>query len=502
MISRLKKNQRILLSSALVLLGCVLLIVSIVSFDAEYELGDSFLMVCSRFGVLAVCVALAVLLLRPKMKPEHMLLLLGIPLGLCYMLMVAPFSAPDEHAHYLAILAHVCPLINGGMVADSNYLDTVGLVSHVNTLEGIETLITGLTGEQLTGELVPFSGGNTTFVLVYLPQIIGVSIAMLLKLSRMWVMLLGSLCNLAAYLTLCYFAVKQMPRWKWTMVFAALVPMAMQQAGSLSPDGMINGMALLLIAQILRLILQEGKITRRQGIALAVTGIVQSPGKVVYILLLVLLMAVPAERFSSKGRKWGYVLGVLGGAALMTVLVQIPYMMNQAALAADGGTGYYTISWILAHPFETIQIFLHTLMPSTFFWLAETSVGSQLSGLTLNMEGGMVWSFILVMLMSVYLLSHEGAARNLRPGERAASLGVAMLVILAVYGVMMISWTPMYAEGIEGVQGRYFVPLIPLVLVALDGGNVSVKKSPLWFLNLCYGLLHVYCLSCIMNGTM
>lgn len=97
----------------------------------------------------------------------------------------------------------------------------------------------------------------------------------------------------------------------------------------------------------------------------------------------------------------------------------------------------------------------------------------------------MVWCFILVMLMSVYLLSHEGAARNLRLGERAASLGVAMLVILAVYGVMMISWTPMYAEGIEGVQGRYFVPLIPLVLVALDGGNVSVKKSPLWFLNLC-----------------
>ena len=41
--------------------------------------------------------------------------LLGIPLGLCYMLMIAPFSAPDEHAHYLAILAHVCPLINGGM---------------------------------------------------------------------------------------------------------------------------------------------------------------------------------------------------------------------------------------------------------------------------------------------------------------------------------------------------------------------------------------------------
>ena len=36
MISRLKKNQRILLSGALVLLGCVLLIVSIVSFDAEY----------------------------------------------------------------------------------------------------------------------------------------------------------------------------------------------------------------------------------------------------------------------------------------------------------------------------------------------------------------------------------------------------------------------------------------------------------------------------------
>ena len=67
MISRLKKNQRILLSGALVLLGCVLLIVSIVSFDAEYELGDSFLMVCSRFGVLAVCVVLAIIVMHDAM---------------------------------------------------------------------------------------------------------------------------------------------------------------------------------------------------------------------------------------------------------------------------------------------------------------------------------------------------------------------------------------------------------------------------------------------------
>ena len=86
----------------------------------------------------------------------------------------------------------------------------------------------------------PFSGGNTTFVLVYLPQIIGVSIALLLKLSRA-----GGHAGQSVHPGGLFGAVlfrgkadafAGSGRW-----FTALVPMAMQQAGSLSPDSMING---------------------------------------------------------------------------------------------------------------------------------------------------------------------------------------------------------------------------------------------------------------------
>ena len=47
-------------------------------------------------------------------------------------------------------------------------------------------------------------------------------------------------------------------------------------------------------------------------------------------------------------------------------------------------------------------------------------------------------------------------------------VGTALLII----GAMYISWTGVGAEVVEGVQGRYFIPLLPLLLLC-----VSMKQN-------------------------
>jgi uncharacterized membrane protein len=34
---------------------------------------------------------------------------------------------------------------------------------------------------------------------------------------------------------------------------------------------------------------------------------------------------------------------------------------------------------------------------------------------------------------------------------------------------MMVWWTPFGTDIISGIQGRYFIPILPLILIALSG---------------------------------
>ena len=44
-------------------------------------------------------------------------------------------------------------------------------------------------------------------------------------------------------------------------------------------------------------------------------------------------------------------------------------------------------------------------------------------------------------------------------------------------GAMLLVWTPLGSNEIHGVQGRYFVPLLAPVLLAMRSDKIKVGKS-------------------------
>ena len=54
----------------------------------------------------------------------------------------------------------------------------------------------------------------------------------------------------------------------------------------------------------------------------------------------------------------------------------------------------------------------------------------------------------------------------------AIALAVAMLVI-----AVGIVWTPINYVLIYGVQGRYILPVLPLILLFFTNGSITVKKK-------------------------
>ena len=122
----------------------------------------------------------------------------------------------------------------------------------------------------------------------------------------------------------------------------------------------------------------------------------------------------------------------------------------------------YTPGYILAHPADTLRLLVSSVIQNGDHYI-RTLVGGSLGYYTMDLAWG--WVAALYLLLAWAALPAKGEAL---PGRRARA---ALLVLgglccaLSVAGCL--TWTPTYSETLYGLQGRYFLPVLPAMLTAL-----------------------------------
>lgn len=124
----------------------------------------------------------------------------------------------------------------------------------------------------------------------------------------------------------------------------------------------------------------------------------------------------------------------------------------------------FTLPYILSHPLETAELCLRSVVEEGDHYLS-TLVGGTLGYFGLDKPLDLAWGWIILLyglLALAWLCPEEGGA--MPPAARWGTLFIALCCCgLAVLGC--ISWTPTYYETIYGFQGRYFLPVLPLLLL-------------------------------------
>ena len=122
----------------------------------------------------------------------------------------------------------------------------------------------------------------------------------------------------------------------------------------------------------------------------------------------------------------------------------------------------YTPGYILTHPANTLRLLVNSVIQNGDHYI-RTLVGGSLGYYTMDLAWG--WVAALYLLLAWAALPAKGEAL---PGRRARA---ALLVLgglccaLSVAGCL--TWTPTYSETLYGLQGRYFLPVLPAMLAAL-----------------------------------
>lgn len=279
-------------------------------------------------------------------------------------------------------------------------------------------------------------------------------------------------------------SVALMRRWRWLWSVAALVPTALAQGPTLSSDSVELGLVAVTLAYALRLLHAGEPLRRSQAARLVALGMMLGLLKFPVALLVVAVAAITWPL-------WGVGRARVRGVALLTVpclalaawwtlnidAYFLPYRNTVFNVAdrqyiSQSGQLHHVLSNVVAMP----GLFWNTLIDGRLL---------QVDGLvaTDGTHWLSAWFAVPWLVAFAALVLTSGELERPSRRTRGALGALLVLMLLATAFAQYLTWNGVGASSIEGIQGRYFTPLLVLA-IPLAAGAVRVRlrrPPPPWF---------------------
>lgn len=426
--------------------------------------------------------------------PHGFFLALGLISGLILCILTPPLKVPDEISHFArayeisqgVILSPKEGHFGGSVIPDSiialHKQYGYPIACDVNAKASPQDILAHL-GDPLNPSQVSFFKNNATFYFptVYAPASLVMWMGRAAGASPLVLMYLGRIATMLCAVIVTALAIRITPIYKWLFVFLSFVAAAATQRASLSADALTNAFALLLLAMTLRLGLDSRRsLDTRAVIALMAVGVFVAVAKQAYLVLpfLVLLapLASPAQKAGANRKMWMGVAAVIGFSVIATLAWN-----NATANLNDYwdilGNAYPSeqIKWGITHPLNMVAVLARTIVPGLPAWIL------QIFGNFGFCRDGFVFLplTLAAIALVVFLLFADGShPRNPTRWQRltllAVGLAASLLALLANY---LINIKGNYT--IDGVSGRYFLPVAPILCAAAYRANTRFKVGGL-----------------------
>ncbi len=427
-----------------------------------------------------------------RMKPEKVFLVTGGMLALIYMLLLPPLSVPDEEVHLKQAYEYTSRIMgreaskHGTVVMDKEDFHAMQMFETTPSLPEYDRLKDEIlkSGRESGTIEIPHTDTRAPAV-VYVPGMIGILLGRILGLNGILVIYLGRICSILFYLMTMYWFIRLANFARAAAFVIAVLPMTVQQCCSYSYDSVVIEFVFLYLALLFRLIYEKQAIKRSQIAAYALFMILLSVCKGgMYMPLCLLTLLIPEDRFYGRKKKiifTGCMAAAAVAAFLTTALRNVLYVVNptaqQTADAYLAGENY-GVAGLLADPMEFILLSVRTLFLSGSTFL-ENMFGSQLGWLDINVSRIVVYGMLLLTGLSILQMENGSSYSSLSVTIRQKRMFLLVILLSAamVFATMFISWTPRESTEIFGIQGRYFLPLLPLVLMLFHGKSITIKKD-------------------------
>ncbi|MFD0362059.1 DUF2142 domain-containing protein [Nocardia sp. GCM10030253] len=318
----------------------------------------------------------------------------------------------------------------------------------------------------------------------YIPAAIGIRLAELSGLDVAGMILLTRLAGLLTYLGVVGFGLWALRkhRVQWLAFTVAALPIAVFQSGTVTADTLTNALAIMVSALLVKALFLGDRLGRFETAALLTATILLPISKPTYVLLAMLIVVVPVHRFgfgrTGNGGSWadaGWQRWIPWGFAAAGGGVFAAWM-KVAAPTGDGmGLMRPQHQWnsvkpgeqlhgILTDPLHFVNVFGESIALRDARWF--TQFFGELGFSYIDVPAISVLACLLAFAVSIGIADRMNPATATFRRTLIVGLTVAASVAM-IYVTLYMSFTPVGYYIIDGVQGRYLVPLAIIGLAVL-----------------------------------
>lgn len=379
---------------------------------------------------------------------------------IAYTFIAPPFQTPDEVGHFWRSYSVATGTLNPEMTWRGPSAEVPG---GVRKLVGALWITPG-TPEKVGMErlraarAVPLERNApraVTFPAFYTPvphapQIVACFLGNAIGARPLYTFYFGRLCNAATFLLLAFLAMRRLR----VAGAVALLPMALYLAASFSSDAMTLGVAMVVTALVL--------VPSQSMVKLLTASLILALCKPVYFLLPLVALVTLRTRM-----RFAIVLPIALGVAISASVASHHYFAMRADAPVDANA---QLRNVIDAPLRFAGIAANDLRAHGRDYLEQMT--GVLGWVDLPLPAPLIWTTLAALLLV--------ATSTLPPLTR----GVALAIVLATVGGISLSqylvWTPPGAMTVDGMQGRYFLPQLPMLLAAV-GWKREWRWTPLAF---------------------
>lgn len=416
----------------------------------------------------------------PLNKPQHIFAFFSLLIGLLLIFLIPPIGGIDESAHvrrasevsqgiFMNPVTHTEDPLT--LWADNAWVLRKSLHKQNRPwyFYDVKTIGTGQPQEKEVDIEKNILSLNSP--VIYIPFGLVLKFARSIFQPDYWVQFyILRLTALLLSVALFTLAVARIPEHKILLAAAGLLPIMFYNRSGMNVDGITIGCAALFIIQVHNLCRKTALVSFPDKLQLLIWGFLMAQCKGAYSPLLFLVLFIPKGNYTSRSDYWRTVFLVVApallcglgwsGYAKQEILAGVRYFTKGTTEVWPDGQ----FMWILQHPFSYAGVLFKTIFASNF-------IPYNLIG----MIGYMDWNgfalptlpIVILLLLFIAIIASEPVAI---PLYKSTTERLLLLMITAItFGVMLtmvyVQWTAYQSPTVVGFQGRYFYPLIPILII-------------------------------------
>ncbi len=397
-----------------------------------------------------------------------------IVFGLLMLIFTPPFIFADEGTHFTR-----AELITEGILVPhetSNGFLVQDYYFGLNTFRfGGNIFENGYEFMPISNHLGYWDFTTQTPFYAYIFSALGIILAKCLSLTAVGALCLARFANVVFYAFVARYSIKKVSFYKVPMFVMACLPLLIAQISSVNYDAFIFTLSILAIAYFMYMF--KNKIENKDllifFICCLLIGLIKPP----YIALSLIVFFIPSKNFKSRKFKWAMWIPVLLLVAIVAGFTFDIFRITSSAIPQlSNGTQSLSaqLNYVLSSPLNFLNVIWMSLksffdlfvIDLTFFHYADY-------------KGIKYYNLLYFIFFIAFSLLYPIKIK-LSKNKRIFMILFLILFYLGLYFMIYLQWNAVGSNVILGVQARYFVPVIPLVPLAINYPFKKIKNIDLY----------------------